>query len=55
MTLHERIETLCKKHNLSNEVKKEIIKLSKDSYIQGSNDQHLISKKYENLQKKFNI
>lgn len=34
----ETINKLCDKHNLSHEVKEDIIKLSKKSYTQGSND-----------------
>lgn len=34
----ETINKLCDKHNLNHEVKEDIIKLSKKSYVQGSND-----------------
>lgn len=37
-TIIETINKLCDKHNLSHEVKEDIIKLSKKSYTQGSHD-----------------
>ena len=40
MKLTEQIDNLCKKHNLSEEVKKDILELCKDSYTKGSYDCH---------------
>ena len=40
----ETINKLCDKHNLSHEVKEDIIKLSKKSYVLGSNDMFNIFK-----------
>ena len=40
----ETINKLCDKHNLSHEVKEDIIKLSKKSYVQGSDDMFNIFK-----------
>ena len=43
-TIIEKINKLCDKHNLSHEVKEDIIKLSKKAYIKGSNDANDILK-----------
>ena len=40
MKLTEQIDNLCKKHNLCEEVKKDILELCKASYFEGSNDCH---------------
>jgi hypothetical protein len=40
----ETINEICDKHNLSHEVKEDIIKLSKKSYVKGSNDMFNIFK-----------
>jgi len=37
-TIIETINKLCDKHNLSHKVKEDIIKISKHSYVKGSND-----------------
>ena len=41
-TIHEKIEQLCDSQNLSDKVRKKIIKLCKESYIEGSNSSYNI-------------
>ena len=40
LSIIERIESLCRKYNLCAELKEEITKITKDSYISGSNAAH---------------
>lgn len=40
MSIAEMIEVLCKKHNLSDAVARDIVTLTKHCYVQGSNDAH---------------
>jgi hypothetical protein len=38
LTSYEKIEALCSKEGLSDSIKEQIRNISKESYIQGSND-----------------
>lgn len=40
LSIIERIESLCKKHNLSADIQEAILYIAKDSYISGSNAAH---------------
>lgn len=40
LSIIERIEALCKKHNLNADIQKDILEIAKDSYISGSNAAH---------------
>jgi len=54
MRIIEKIEKLCKKYNLDDNIKTEITKLSKESYSKGSNDCHeAYNKHVSNISEKY--
>lgn len=51
MKIYEKIDRLCNMYNINDDLKEEITRLCKESYIKGSNDCHATLKEFNMINK----